>query len=73
MIGGVMLFEVAILETPTKKDAEEGKGERLAFGPKAVIAPDAQAAAIAAVMDVSDDSLKGVDRQRMQVLVRPFA
>jgi hypothetical protein len=67
------LFEVAILETPTKKEAEDGKGERLVFGPKAVIATDGQAAAIAAVMDVTDDSLKGIDRQRMQVLVRPFA
>ncbi len=67
------LFEVAILEQPTKKDAEEGKGERLVFGPQSVVANDAQSAAIAAVMDATGDELKNVDKQRMQVLVRPFA
>lgn len=67
------LFEVAILEQPTKKDAEEGKGERLVFGPKSVVASDGQSAAIAAVMDATGDELKTVDKQRMQVLVRPFA
>jgi len=30
------LFEVAIIEKPTKKEAEEGASERLVFGPKAV-------------------------------------
>jgi hypothetical protein len=65
------LFEVAILEQPTKKDAEEGKAERLVFGPQAVVASDAQSAAIAAVMD--NKGGMDVDRTRMQVLVRPFA
>jgi hypothetical protein len=65
------LFEVAILETPTKKDAEEGKTERLVFGPKAVVARDNQSAAIAAVMDGGMDST--VDRTRMNVIVRPFS
>jgi hypothetical protein len=64
------LFEVAILEQPTKKDAEEGKGERLVFGPKAVVANDAQSAAISAVLDGEKID---ADRARMQVLVRPFA
>lgn len=67
------LFEVAILETPTKKEAEDGKGERLVFGPSAVVASDAQAAAISAVMDAKDKPFDAIDRQRMQVLVRPFA
>jgi len=40
------LFEVAILEKPTKNEAEDGKSERLAFGPKAVIARDAQSAGL---------------------------
>ncbi len=65
------LFEVAILETPTKKEAEDGKTERLVFGPKAVVARDSQSAAIAAVMDGGMDST--VDRSRMHVIVRPFA
>ena len=64
-----MLFEVAILEHPTKKDAEEGKSERLVFGPKAVLGRDAQSAAIVAVMD---GEIKDLDRSRMEVLVRPF-
>ena len=64
------LFEVAILEQPTKKEAEEGSVEKLVFGPKAVIAKDTQSAAIAAVMDGEKIT---VDRTRMTVLVRPFA
>ncbi len=64
------LFEVAILEVPTKKEAEDGKGERLVLGPKAVVANDAQSAAIAAVLDAGTVD---VDRARMNVLVRPFA
>ena len=63
------LFEVAIIELPTKKEREEGEPEKLVFGPKAVIANDQQSAGIAAVMD---EAIK-CDRQKMQVLVRPFA
>lgn len=65
------LFEVAIIQTPTKKEAEEGVPEKLVFGPKPVVARDNQSAAIAAVMDGGVD--KDTDRTRMQVLVRPFA
>ena len=64
------LFEVAILEKPTVKDAEDGKGERLVFGPKAVVARDSQSAAIAAVMEGDGVTC---DHQRMEVIVRPFA
>jgi len=67
------LFEVAIIETPTKKEAEEGKTERLVFGPKAVIANDPQSAGIAAVLDGNNGEKIEVDRSRMKVLVRPFA
>ena len=63
------LFEVAILERPTKKEAEEGAQEKLVFGPKAIIANDAQGAAIAAVMGEKVE----VARERMVVLTRPFA
>jgi len=68
-----MLYEVAILETPTKKEMEEGKTERLVFGPKAVIANDPQSAGIAAVLDGNNGEKIEVDRARMKVLVRPFA
>lgn len=66
-----MLYEVAILEKPTKKEVEDqGKTERLVFGPKAVVANDPQSAAISAVLD--GEKIE-VDRSRMTVLVRPFA
>jgi hypothetical protein len=66
------LFEVAILEKPTKKDAADGKSERLVFGPKAVVAADSQSAAISAVMDGGAE-IGTLDKSRMDVLVRPFA
>jgi hypothetical protein len=65
------LFEVAIIQKPTKKEAEDGVSEKLVFGPKSVIARDNQSAAIAAVMDGEIGA--DVDRTRMEVLVRPFA
>jgi hypothetical protein len=65
------LFEVAIIEHPTEKEAQDGKAERLVFGPKAVIATDSQSAAISAIM-AEKDTIQ-VQHDRMQVLVRPFA
>lgn len=66
------LFEVAILEKPTNKEVEEnGAEEKLVFGPKAVVANDAQSAGIRAVMNQKDEI--NVDQSRMLVLVRPFA
>lgn len=68
-----MLFEVAILQTPTKKEIEENSAEeKLVFGPVFVVARDAQAAAMRAVMG-NMDKVKDVDQTRMNVLVRPFA
>lgn len=65
------LFEVAIIQKPTKKEVEEGTGtEKLVFGPKAVIARDNQSAAIAAV--TGSDAPTGLDMSRAEVLVRPF-
>jgi hypothetical protein len=65
------LFEIAIIQKPTKKELEEGTGqEKLLFGPKPVVARDGQSAAIAAVM--GEDSPKGLDMSRAEVLVRPF-
>jgi len=64
------LFEVAIIEVPTPKQAEDGAGERLVLAPKPVLAADAQSAGIVAVMEWGQ---MDVDRNRMKVLVRPFA
>jgi hypothetical protein len=63
------LFEVAVIEHPTKKEREDGAQDKLIFGPKAVIAKDAQSAAIASVMG---QDLK-MDPERIEVLIRPFA
>lgn len=63
------LFEVAILEKPTKKEMEEGAVEKLVFGPKPVVANDEQSAGISAVLDGGKVE---VDKSRMLVLVRPF-
>lgn len=66
------LFEVAILQKPTKKELDEGSGtEKLLFGPKAVVARDGQSAAIAAV--TGPDAPKDLDMTRAEVQVRPFA
>lgn len=65
------LFEVAILEQPSRKGEGEGTKERLVLPPTYVIAKDTQGAAINAVLD-NAAKLADVDRSRMQVLVRPF-
>jgi hypothetical protein len=68
------LYEVAILEQPTKNEKEDGASEKLVFGPRAVVARDEQAAAVSAVLDQrdADDHHIEVDRSRMTILVRPF-
>lgn len=64
------LYEVAIIEKPTKKESEDGKGkEKLVYGPKAILARDPQTAGMSAVMV---EGLK-IDLDRSEVLVRPFA
>jgi hypothetical protein len=68
------LFEVAIIQKPTRKEAEEGASEKLVFGPVPVVARDQQSAAINAVMDGSKTQMPAdTDRSRWEVLVRPFA
>lgn len=66
------LFEVAIIQKQSKKEAEDGVGgEKLLFGPKFVMARDGQNAALSAVMGA--DAPKDIDLSRAEVLVRPFA
>lgn len=65
------LFEIAILQKPTKKEAEEGATEKLIFGPKSVIARDEQAAGFAALMGA--EVPRDLDMNRAEVLIRPFA
>jgi hypothetical protein len=64
------LFEVAILQKPTKKEVEDGSGtEKLLFGPQAVVAKDETGAAIAAARTGVPAEM---DMGRVEVLVRPF-
>ena len=63
------LFQVIILEKPKKKDAENGALERLVLGPISIISNDTQAAALSVIMDNSNMK---IDRNRMDVQVRPF-
>lgn len=65
------LFEVAILQRPTKKEAEDGGNEKLIFGPKFVIAKDEDAAGFAALL--GDGGPRDLDMNRSEVLIRPFA
>ena len=65
------LFEVAIIQGPTKKEAEDGVGaEKLLFGPKFMLAKDANTAAMAAML--GPDAPKDIDLNRAQVQIRPF-
>ncbi len=63
------LFEVAIIEKPTKKEAEDGAVEKLVFGPKCVLARDQQGAVVVALLG---DDKPTVNMNKAEVLVRPF-
>lgn len=65
------LFEVVILENPTKAEAEAGQLPKLVLGPIMVIAKDNQSAGVTAVMKHKDTIT--CDMSRAEVLVRPFA
>lgn len=66
------LYEVVVLEKPTKKAAEEGALEKVMFGPTTIVAKDDKAAGLSAIMD-NGPALAGADRSRLEVLIRPFA
>jgi len=69
------LFEIAVLEQAHVKPDDPMnvlKPERLVVAPTHTLAKDANAAALHFVMDHAAE-LKDVDRERMTVIVRPFA
>ena len=66
-----MLYEVALIQQPTKKEIEEGEMEKLILKPTPVIARDEQSAGVSAVMAHKDEI--SCELGRIQVLVRPFA
>lgn len=66
------LFEVAIIQKATKKELEDGAvAEKLIMSPKYVIARDPQTAGLIAL--TGGDAPAGVDLNKAEVLVRPFA
>ena len=65
-----MLYEVALIQKPTKKGEEEGDKEKLILKPTPVIAESPQSAAVAAVMEHKGEIT--CDMARVEVLVRPF-
>jgi sensor histidine kinase regulating citrate/malate metabolism len=66
-----MLYEVALIQQPTKTEIERGVQEKLILPPTPVIAKDEQSAGVIAVMKNKDEIKSDLDR--IQVLVRPFA
>lgn len=69
------LFGVAVIEQPTKKDREEGKGERLLFGPEWNTGAEGQAVALKVLLDAMRTGKlpSDLDMDRAQVLIHPFA
>lgn len=65
------VFEILVLQHPKKKDAKEGDLEKIVFGPAPIVAADAQQAVIDVMMD-NADKMKKIDRNRREVIVRPF-
>lgn len=65
-----MLFEVAIISVPTKKEIEDGKKEELLFGPSPVLAKDAQTAVYNILRNPANAEM---DLDKVSILVRPFA
>ena len=64
------LFEVAIIEKPTKKQKESGEEGKLLFGPKAMMASDYKTANMKALQSVKD--LSKLKPSLVEVLIRPF-
>jgi len=68
------LFGIAVIEQPTKKEREDGKGEKLLFGPKYEVGVDGQAVAFRVLIDAQrgGELPADLDMSRAQVLVSPF-
>lgn len=66
------VFEVLIIEHPKKKKDEEEGLARIVVPTITLVAKDGQQAAMNIVMD-NADKLKECDRNKIEVLVRPFA
>lgn len=66
------LFEIAIIQKANKKELDDGAApEKLLMTPKYVMAKDPQTAGLIAL--TGEGAPVGLDLNRAEVLVRPFA
>lgn len=65
-----MLYLVALVRKPTKKEEEDGKQEVLILPPTAVISRDDKSAAVQAV--AANKGKIDTDLSNVEVMVRPF-
>jgi hypothetical protein len=67
------LFEVAVLEKPTKDAQDHGAQERLVLGPVSIVAPNPEVAKILIGKNLPA-TVNGMEvaPDRLEVLVRPF-
>lgn len=65
-----MLYLVALIQKPTKKQEEDGQQETLILPPTPIIAKDDKSAAVQAVANNKDKIT--ADLQNVEVIVRPF-
>ncbi len=66
------LFQVAIIENPTKKEKEEGGQDKLVMEPTNIVAKNEQNAVVKAVAMASENGGLKLDADRMEVIARPF-
>jgi len=65
------IYLVAVIEQPTKKEKDENSAmPKLILEPTAVIAKDDKDAALKVAM--KNEKLRGLDQDRLEVIVRPF-
>ena len=66
-----MVYEVLVVVKPTKKEEEEGKLEKVIYGPDIQVAANEQAAAMQVCSENPD--VAAADKGRLDITVRPFA
>jgi hypothetical protein len=62
------LYEIAVIQKPSKKEAEEGAIEKLLVAPRPIMARDPLSAAMGAGRELDPS----VDLNKIEVLVRSF-
>lgn len=65
------LFNMVMIEVPTKEQSKEGKLERVLVGPKLVVAADEQGAVMGFILNDAP-AKETFDQTRARVIVSPF-